>query len=582
MKKFVVRFFATIGVISFLPIFIILVIKLLGINIVNKVNNNSILEIDLSKKYSELAVNNWKNLINGNNLSFLKLLQLVQHAKNDKRVKGIVFKTENNSLGIAQMQEFCSAIDNFKQAKKDVWSYAYSFGELSSGIREYYLASHADKIWLQEHSFVNLSGMHIDKLFFTKLLNKYGITPQVFARKEYKNAFAQYTDEGFSPYHREATENLLQNIYNHFVNEMLKNRQISRKMFDSIFTKNPIIDDQSSVKHKLIDVVGSFEDFHTNLLDHFGKDSKIISESKYYNNIAKDISKKGTKVAIIYIDGVISQNSDAYDIMSNSKLVSAQKIAEQFNAVLKNKSIKAVLLRINTPGGSTIGSEMIRSAIIKVKKSGIPVIASVSNVSASGGVWSSSVCNHIVANETSITGSIGVIVAKLPLKGLLNNMNMNIDSISIGANSSINSMLLPYNAQQELYINKIVDLLYQRFLMVVAQGRKLPVDEVSKIAKGRVWTGLEARKFKLIDQLGGFLQAIDIVRQELKLHSHEQIQLVEITEKQSFIQKFNNIFTGGIMYCLQTVRLFLSKGFNSLNNKAIVQNDLAYMVGNNE
>ncbi len=540
MKNLITKFFAAIGFIALLPVFLFCIVKIFNINLAPKISNNSVLQIDLRKKYPEVQQNNWKTLLQGKGINFLKLLQMVRYAANDKRIKGIVLQMDGSSLGIAQIQELRNVIKDFRKSGKFVYAYSYQL----FGLRNYYLASCADKIWMQNGSFVYLSGLHVDKMFFAKLLQKYGVKPEVFAKKEYKNAYAHYTDDKFSEFNKEALHNLLNNLHNHFVFESTSERKIASNTISNICQERTFSNEYEAIKDKLIDKVGYFHQFTEYVKKIAGK-GKIISDEMYYRDIVSYLhGGSGTKVAVIYGSGIITQANDHYDMMRDYQLLSAERVARQFEEALKDKSIKAIIFRVNTPGGDSVASETMRAAVLNAQEKGIPVIASISNISASGGVVATTPCKKIIANSTSITGSIGVIIAKMSFKDALAQFDVNVDSVSVGDNGSMFSSLSSLTEHQIAMVNNYTEQNYNRFVQIVAKARGLTVKQVEKVAKGRVWLGQEAKTFGLIDGLGGFFTAVDTVKRELKLSQFDKINLVEITDKKSFIATIKTFVLG--------------------------------------
>ena len=236
--------------------------------------------------------------------------------------------------------------------------------------------------------------------------------------------------------------------------------------------------------------------------------------------------KTDSKIALIYGLGAIQEGGgDERNLLNDEFILSAEETRQAFDDALEDPKVKTILLRLDTPGGSAVASETVRRSVLQAQAKGVPVIVSVGNVSASGGYWIMSPANRIFADAMTITGSIGVIMGKMNFKKALENLDITIDHLSVGENGSLNSPLSAYTETQLDQLNRTLDLLYFRFKKIVSEGRKLDLDHVGEVAKGRVWSGIQAKKFGLIDQIGGIWDALTYIKQSLGLKPEEAITI---------------------------------------------------------
>lgn len=506
MKKFIFQVLATI--IGILLLSSIIVLGLIFINIfafipskfvvkdksILEINlNNSILEDPNERDISISLLNNDKSI------SLKDILDVINCAQMDDKIKGISLKLSNLNAGYSQISEIRQALLNFKKSKKFIYSYSNDCDQKS-----YYLSSVADSMFLNPNANIELAGLSAEVLFYKNLGQKYGINFEVIRQGKYKSAVEPYMRDNLSEENRYQLKNILQNFWHKISNDIIASRKISienfNKYVDSLYSFIP----ELAFKYKLVDKL-IYETQYENLLkkklglandDLFNK----ISIDQY-KEIAQNISRSDNKIAILYATGQIYTGKGNTDIYSKTFI-------DQINEIKNDDDIKAVILRINSPGGSANASAEILYELYELKEKK-PLIVSFSDIAASGGYYISMAADKIYAQENTLTGSIGVLGMIPDVKKLANNVGINSDYVSTNSNSMYYSLTQGTSQGFKEIMSKGIDITYKKFVNEVMKGRKMTFNQVDSLGKGRIWSGKEALENGLVDQIGGFYDAID-------------------------------------------------------------------------
>lgn len=506
MKKFIFQVLATI--IGILLLSSIVVLSLIFINIfafipskfvvkdksILEINlNNSILEDPNERDISISLLNNDKSI------SLKDILDVINYAQTDDKIKGISLKLSNLNAGYSQISEIRQALLNFKKSKKFIYSYSNDCDQKS-----YYLSSVADSMFLNPNANIELTGLSAEVLFYKNLGQKYGINFEVIRHGKYKSAVEPYIRDNLSEENRYQLKNILQNFWHKISNDIIASRKISienfNKYVDSLYSFIP----ELAFKYKLVDKL-IYESQYENLLkkklglandDLFNK----ISIDQY-KEIAQNISRSDNKIAILYATGQIYTGKGNTDIYSKTFI-------DQINEIKNDDDIKAVILRINSPGGSANASAEILYELYELKEKK-PLIVSFSDIAASGGYYISMAADKIYAQENTLTGSIGVLGMIPDVKKLANNVGIDSDYVSTNSNSMYYSLTQGTSQGFKEIMSKGIDITYKKFINEVMKGRKMTFNQVDSLGKGRIWSGKEALENGLVDQIGGFYDAID-------------------------------------------------------------------------
>ncbi len=460
--------------------------------------------------------------LGGGEISISDTIDAIDAAARDNRVKALAMFLGTEQLEMADLQEVRAAVMRFKESKKPVRAYADSYGGGGSGLGMYYLASAADQIWMQPVGVVAIPGMSAQLPFGRGLLDKIGIRPEFFQRKEYKTAMEHFTSTGMSDASREQMVELIGDLGGQIVGQIAKDRKAVGNNFKSLVDRG-LFTDEEAVQAKLLDRLDYQDVFVAELRKELngsvkGKTPAFISVEEFASVNHYERSKEGMLskkdnplVARISIDGMITDGSGGVSpLTGNEPIVTASKISSAIMQAAEDKNVKAILLRIDSPGGTPSASETIHRAVIRARTEfNKPVIISMGNVAASGGYWVAAAGDKIYASGTTLTGSIGVVGGKFDMSGLWEKLAVNWEEVSYGKNGGMWSFNKPFSADEQERFEASLDSVYTAFIKRVTEGRKLSPAQVESVAKGHVWSGRKAQELGLVDALGGEDKALD-------------------------------------------------------------------------
>lgn len=459
-------------------------------------------------------------------------------ASKDDRVQGFVLSIRSGGYEIAQLQELRAAVLNFKASGKFTKIYAPSYGESGTGLGMYYLASAFDEIWMQPVGVVSISGMNAEMPYFKDVLDKYGVRPQFFQRREYKNAMENLTANEMSPASRRMMTELVNDLGDQIVTGISMERKKVSSGISALVDQGMFTDDEA-LELGLIDRL----DYSDVLLSELEGDKKADRPGFVrIDDYAKLQSKKAAaknRVAIVHIEGMIMDGGGGSPLSLEDKPANASEIAQSIRDAAEDKSVHTIVIRINSPGGSPSASEGIRRAIVWAKnKHKKPVIVSMGSTAASGGYWIAANADKIYADAGTLTGSIGVVGGKFDLSGLFSKYDIHWDGVSYGQNAGMWNVNRGFDAHAQERFNASLDNIYNHFIEIVADGRKMKRERVEEIAKGRVWTGRQAKEIGLVDQIGGLDMVMDDIAKNKKLSDRHQLSVIELPAPENPLQVF--------------------------------------------
>lgn len=529
-------------------IFLVFLVGLSVYGIVNRypaaIEKNTYLVIDFNQQAISENENSTllEELADEQPLSFTKLLQSIEYASEDENITGLVAKINILGLEPAQVQDIARAVAVFKAANKKTFVFSQGFGSFGHGNMEYYLASFFDKIYMQPHTYIGLTGIEIEVPFFKDILNKIGVLPEFYARYEYKNAMASLTDNKMSAAYNEEMRGLGQSLMNEIEADITNNRKISEPL-KNIINQAPLTTEQG-LKFNLIDGVMYAQELDKLLED--GGAKHFVGIKDYAAGLYPNDGNLPT-IAVLNLNGEIVDGKSENSLRQNN-IIGSQNVVEDIEKIKKLDDLKAVVVNINSPGGSYNASDEIYFALQQLKKeSKVPLIVSQSAYAASGGYFISLAGDYILAEPMTITGSIGVLGGKMVLEKLWQKLGVNWKYIAFGKNAGILSANKPFSQAEKKIFNNSLDEVYRDFTSKVVENRKLtkPID---KVARGRVWTGRQALSLGLIDELGGYSNALNKAIEMGKIAQNQNIKIVSFPEAKSFSEKVGDLIanTGSI------------------------------------
>ncbi|CAM1363935.1 Protease-4 [Tenacibaculum sediminilitoris] len=477
------------------------------------VKSNSVLELDLSTPIKDYAPKENNPIAEAlelvdEKLALNKIINAIENAKTDDNIKGISIKTPSINAGIAQTQAIRNKIEEFKESGKFVYAYNDIYTQ-----KNYYLSSVADSLFLNPVGAIDFKGLSTEILYFKDFEDKYGIKMEVIRHGKYKSAVEPFLENEMSEANREQTSSFLKSIWSEITDDISKSRNISVEKLNLIADNSNGRNVTLAKENNLIDA-SIYEDEYEEKLS-LGSDKKVntISISDYINSGKGRISSTAKdKIAVIYAQGEIRYGEGNIDYIGQGIINKAIRKAR------KDNNVKAIVLRVNSPGGSALASELIWRELELTKKEK-PLVVSMGNLAASGGYYIACNANKIIAEPTTITGSIGVFGAIPNFNQFTSNIGINAEQVSTNSSASY-SVFEPMNQKFYEVTKEGVEQIYTTFVNRVSNGRNMTFEQVNEIAQGRVWTGKEAIEKGLVDQLGGLNDAIKVAAELAELENY--------------------------------------------------------------
>ena len=430
-------------------------------------------------------------------------IKAVNAAATDPAVKFIYMKPDGASGGIAQIEEFRKALENFRNSGKAIVSYIENPSNAS-----YYLASVSDKIYMTsyEGGMNMFSGLSSQMIFLKDILDRLGVNVQLIRHGKYKSAGEMYIRNSASPENMEQNTEMIESVWNSWAVEIAQSRDISVEDLNAMLDNLELNFPSDFLEKGLVDELFTREELQQQICDLYSasrfEDVQAIQLPDYAKLTDVENFKAKKKVAVIYAEGNIVDGDAKQE-------VAGDRFAKIIADVRKDSTVKAVVLRVNSPGGSVLASEKIKAEIDLIQKRGIPVIASYGDYAASGGYWISANCDKIYSNATTLTGSIGVFSMIPDISGTLKDkVHVNITPVNSNKHADMYGMMRPLDQAELDYMQASVENIYEKFTGLVAEGRDMTVPAVDEIAQGRVWTGAEALEIGLVDEIGTIEDAI--------------------------------------------------------------------------
>lgn len=484
------------------------------------------------------------------------LTEALEGAAKDDRVKGFLATIEDVQFSVAQVQELRDAIAHFRKAGKFAYIFGESYGEMSSGMSDYYFASAFSQLWLQPVGIVGITGISAQVPFVKGTFDKVGVTAQFGHKGLYKSAPETFTATDMSAPNRMAMTEMIGDLSRQMIGGIAEARGLTPEAVRQLVDNAPY-NDQDALKAKLVDKIG----YHDEVLAAARKEAGLAEkddtvdlsdyspEAKtkpkglrgFIDEVKKEVEKeeqkktggKGKrKIALVLGSGEIVSFGGAHAGMGDSG-IEANDIVDAFKDAREDKDVAAVVFRIDSPGGSPNAAETIRRAVIETQKAGKPVIVSMGSYAASGGYWVATPADWIVAQPGTITGSIGVFGGKFVFADLWSRIGVNWVTISEGAHAGMWSFNRLFTDEEMAKFEATLDNIYEAFLQRVMQGRKMTHDQAFNVAEGRAWTGAQAKERGLVDELGGLARAIEVAKERAKIDPKDDTEVEQFPAEES-------------------------------------------------
>jgi len=543
MRRFIVGFFAAIG---FLTVLVAAAVVLLVGGLKPRVTplpSNIVLTVDLTRDLPEGAGEEpLLRLIAGSKPALRDFLDAVEAAGNDPRVKVLLARVGDDEMGLARVQEIRDAIAAFHSKGKLALAFADSFGEFGPGTRPYYLATAFDEIWLQPLGNVGLTGFYADTPFLKGTLDLLGVVPQFDHREEYKTAMNLLTETKMTSAHREEIDALLTSVAGQVVRGISQTRKLAEPEVRNLIDRGPLLADEA-VQAKLVDRLGYRDEVMAHARARAGSGAEVIGIADYLDRAGRP-HRQGPTIALIYGTGLVVRGGEAGNPLTGSNAMAATELTRAFRAAVRDPAVRAILFRIDSPGGSAVASESIWREVVFARERGKPVIVSMGDVAGSGGYYVAAAADKIVAEPATLTGSIGVLAGKLVVSDLLKKIGVATDSAQVGANAAMYSVTSDFSGYAHSRLEAFLDETYRGFKDHVATGRHMSQDEVEAVAKGRIWSGEDAKTRGLVDGLGGYAVALRLAKEAANLPPEGPFTLTVFPREETLPELIYNRLSG--------------------------------------
>src|SRR4051794_39856922 len=449
------------------------------------------------------------------------VLQALSDAAEDPDVHGLLAKVGGGRLRLAQAQELAEGVRAFRAAGKRTWAWAETFGEDGPGTPSYLLAAAFDEVWLQPSGDVGLTGVAVEAVFLRGLFDKAGVEPQLGQRREYKNAADVLLRTGFSDAHREASQALADSAQEQVVAAIAADRELSPDAVGALVDRAPVPAADARAAG-LVDRLGYRHEVYAAARRDAGGDV-VLRYLTAYRRRSRPVEKVRERwqrrgqgvVALVHAVGEIRLGRSGRGLRGPA--LGSDTLTAALRAAGRDESVRAVVLRVDSPGGSYVASDTMWAQIGALRARGTPVVVSMGALAASGGYFIACVADHVVALPSTLTGSIGVLGGKPVVAELLARAGIGTDAAVAGRHARMSSLRTPYTPEEWQYLQDTLDRIYADFVGKVAAGRGMTAEQVDEVARGRVWTGADALRRGLVDELGGLHRAADVARSRARL-----------------------------------------------------------------
>jgi len=504
------------------------------------VASNSTLVLQVGGDLSEVAPADVVGYLRGVRVPTVRsVIDNLRKAKVDSRVRGVILKpTSFSSPFWAKVQEIRDAVIDFRKSGKPVYAYLEYGGD-----REYYLATAADKIFLMPSAPLDLTGVATYEVFLRGTLDKIGAYPDLHHVGEYKTAVNTFTQKSYTPTHKEMDESLTHDLYDQIVRGIADGRKKPEAEIRARFDDGPFLP-EDALNAGLIDDV-AYEDQVDEKL-RAGEHRERLDADDYARVSLKSLGlNRGPRIAVVYANGAITSGRSGYDPI-NGAVVGSDTLIEHIRQARKDSQVRAIVLRVDSPGGSAAASDAVwrELMITRQERADRPLVVSMSDLAASGGYYIAMPAQVIVAEPSTLTGSIGIFGGKVVTGGVYGKLGANIQSTSVGRHAEINSPARPYNAEELKKLQEQLQAFYDQFVEKVAEARHTTPEKIDAIAQGRVWTGQQAKQNKLVDELGGLDHAIAIAKQRAKIAADADVEIQIFPAPKSFYELVSDTFNG--------------------------------------
>jgi protease-4 len=523
MRRFIVGLLAIIGIATVLSITGTVVFLTTGPLAPKALPGSMVLSLDLRHLPGEGTSGGVLHRLWRDDHDLIETVQLLWQAADDPRVIGLYVEIGDDAAGLGRVQELRQAIARFRGKGKFALGFAEGLGGNGDHFADYYLASALDQIWLQPSGGFSVMGLAVESPFLRGGLDKLGVKVEGGKRWEFKSAPDSFTETGFTGPARENLQRLIDGLYEQFIDDVARERKIGPAKLRELIAAAPF-EAERAEKEGLVDKLGYRTDAMDAVWQRAGSTRDLVRLSAYAAD-DKRPHPSGDVIALVRATGTITSGTNDDGLLGDDWLANADDVVDALDQAARSKDVKAIVLRIDSPGGTYPAADAMADAVGRARAAGKPVVVSMGDVAASGGYLAAVRANVIVAQPGTITGSIGVFGIWPVASELLDTLGIKVERLSTGPNAGMYSMFQSPNAQQKQAINRVLDVIYADFTRQVGEARKLDAAKVDAAARGRIFSGVDAKRAGLVDEIGGLQLALSIAKAKAGIDEGQPIRV---------------------------------------------------------
>jgi protease-4 len=532
-RRGLTRVLATIGGFSVAVLLLLVLVPLIFFR-GTPVPGRVIIELDLTPGLVESVPEDPVGAIIGRNeMTIRDAVEALKRAESDDRVRGLVARVGSANLSMPQVEELREAVASFRATGKPTIAFAETFGEFGSGRGDYYLATAFEEIHLQPSGDVGLTGLIAEMPFVAQTLELVGVEPEMGHRYEYKDAVNVFTEEEMTDPQREATERVLTSMYENLVAGIAAGRELSAAEVRRLIDTGPHYG-QEALQAGLVDRLSYRDEVYDSLRVRVGGGEYLYAQ-RYLAGAGRP-HDQGPQIALIFGTGAVQTGSSQVNPLAGGTVMGSETVTRAFRAASESEQVRAILFRVDSPGGSYVASDAIWRETMRARQAGKPVIVSMGSVAGSGGYFVAMGADRIVAQPSTITGSIGVYAGKMVVEELSSKLGITWDNVQVGGNATTWSLVEGYSPEERARLEAGLDRVYEDFTAKAAAGRGLSRDSVHALARGRIWTGADAMRFGLVDELGGMSTALRLAKEAAGIDPGQEVTLRVFPRERSLLE----------------------------------------------
>jgi protease-4 len=487
------------------------------------VESNTVLEIDLEATLREVPPTDALGIALGRRAPTLRdIVDALDRGARDPDVVGLVARVGRGGSGLAAAQEVRDAVERFKASGRFTVAWAESFGDLTPALGGYYVASAFDEVWLVPTGALGFVGLSAEVPFLKGTLDKVGVEPQMDSRHEFKTAKDLYTETAFTDAHRTSLERLLRSAQDQIVAGIAASRDLEPAQVNALLESGPY-DAPAALETKLVDNLGYRDEVLARVVERAGGEANRLFPLAYLDRTSRP-NDTGEVFALVYGVGQVVRGAQGMEPFGGDA-IAADNVSANIRAAVADEEVRAIVLRVDSPGGSHVASDVIRREMALAREAGKPVVLSMGNVAASGGYYIATGADRIVAQPGTITGSIGVVGGKLVPTGLFEKLGLSFGLIELTPRAGMFAMSRGFTDDEKQVFGRTLDFIYDDFVAKAAAARGMEPAQLEPLARGRVWTGADAKERGLVDALGGLHEAVAVARELVGLSEDAPVEL---------------------------------------------------------